>query len=334
MVRAMTPEQKRALRRFRGSEVWQALRQWEDYAQKIARGGREGERAAVEFLKVIQKGGASQLLDKVARWTFSRAKEEVLRYGLSDVWKGIRLVIEGFASLEPLIKAAIGPEHRELQLAMRLLEAFSDKPDVLHWAARVLRGKGFRVVPEGKDLDRVRPYPIEPVVGDKVIIRGRTFPPNHPAVTGEMVRTPQSSNVYSFGYDAESGSLFIRYKANPPRGSETRERPDKPGPLYQYFHVPLEVFLALLEASSKGRAIWDLIRIRGTVSGHRYDYTLAGIVGGYVPRKAVYTGGGVEWYLRRRVIGESGRVYVSPLPDMPVRGLPDRGLPDRGGGTV
>ncbi|HPU34845.1 MAG TPA: KTSC domain-containing protein [Phycisphaerae bacterium] len=330
----MTPEQKRILKQFRSGELWQTIRQWEGYARQISRGGREAERAAAEFLKLVQRGGASQFLEKAARFIYARAQDEVLRYGLGDVWKGVRMVIEGFASLEPLVKAALGPEQRELNLAMRLIEAFSDQPDVLNWAARVLRGKGFRIIPEGQDLNRVRPYPVEPVAGGKVVIRGKTFPPDHPVVTGEMVRARRSSNVYSFGYDAESGSLFIRFRPSPPPGSGTRAKPDSPGPLYQYFHVPLEVFLALLEAPSKGKAVWDLIRIRGTVSGHRYDYTLAGIVGGYVPRKAVYMGGGEEWYLRRQVVGESGREYVSPLPDMPVRGLPNRGLPGRGGGSL
>jgi len=325
----MTPAQKEAIKRFAGGEFARAVKEWETYARRIARGGQDGKRAAIEFLKTIQKGGASQFLNRAARLIYSRAQEAVLRYGLSDVWKGIRLVVEGLASLEPLLRQ-IGGENQELKLAMGLLQAFSDKPEVLNWAAQILRGRGFRVVPEGKELDRVRPYPLEKTVGDKVIIRGRAFPPDHPAVTGEMVRTPHSSNVYSFGYDAESGSLFIRFKA-PPRGGK---RPDAPGPLYQYFHVPLDVFLALLHADSKGKAVWDLIRIRGTVSGHRYDYTLAGIVGGYVPRKAVYMGREGEWYLRRRVIGESGREYLSPLPDQPVRGLPDRGLPERGGGSL
>lgn len=330
----MTPEQKRILKQFRSGDLWQTIRQWESFARQISRGGREAERAAAEFLKVLQKGGASQFLEKAARIIYARAQEEVLRYGLGDVWKGIRMVIEGFASLEPLMREALGGQQRELNLAMRLIEAFSDNPDVLNWAARVLRGKGFRVVPEGDRMDRVRPYPMETTLGDKVVIRGRTFSPNHPAVTGEMVRSPASSNVYSFGYDAETASLFIRFKDNPPPGSKTRERPDRPGPLYQYFHVPLDVFLAMLDAPSKGKAVWDLIRVRGTVSGHRYDYTLAGIVGGYVPRKAVYMGQGEEWYLRRRVIGEGGHEYVSPLPDMPARALPDRGLPGRGGGGL
>jgi len=330
----MTPEQKRILRQFRRGELWQTIRQWESYARDISRGGRQANQAAAEFLKAIQRGGASELLQKAARMIYSQAHNEVLRYGLGDVWKGIRMVIEGFVSLEPLLRETLGTEKRELNLAMRLLEAFSDNPDVLHWAARVLRGKGFRVVPEGWRLDRVRPYPMETTLGNQVVIRGRTFPANHPVVTGEMVRSPESSNVYSFGYDAETASLFIRFKAPPPPGSGMREKPDRPGPLYQYFHVPVDVFLAMLEAPSKGKAVWDLIRRRGTVSGHRYDYTLAGITNGYVPRKAVYMGAAGEWYLRRRVIGESGREYVSPLPDMPARGLPDRGLPDRGGGGL
>jgi hypothetical protein len=43
-----------------------------------------------------------------------------------------------------------------------------------------------------------------------------------------------------------------------------------------------------MSAPSKGGWVWDHLRIRGTVSGHQKDYELAGIVGGYVPRKATY----------------------------------------------
>ncbi len=158
--------------------------------------------------------------------------------------------------------------------------------------------------------------------------RNRRFPVDHPIVTGEMVRTPQSSNVYSYGYDIENALLYVRFKA-PGKG---RKRPDQPGPLYQYRNVPPEVFLKLHEAASKGAAVWDLLRIRGTLSGHQYDYALVGITGNYVPRKATLTPQG-EVFLRRQVQTVGGKWLQSELPDQLVRAFPLRpesGAPRRG----
>ncbi len=156
--------------------------------------------------------------------------------------------------------------------------------------------------------------------------RRRRFPVDHPIVTGQMVRTPQSSNVYSYGYDIENALLYVRFKA-PGKKNASGSRPDRPGPLYQYRNVPPEVFLKLHEAASKGAAVWDLLRIRGTLSGHQYDYALVGITGNYVPRRATLTPQG-EAFLRRQVQTLGGQWLESGLPDQLVRAFPTR--PDRG----
>ncbi len=110
----------------------------------------------------------------------------------------------------------------------------------------------------------------------------RQFPADHPVVTGDMVPV-QSTNVDSVGYDAATGTLYVRFLYRYRRGEREAAAP---GSLYGYRDVWPEEFLTLLEAGSKGGWVWDHLRVRGTVSGHKKDYFLAGITGGYVPRKA------------------------------------------------
>ncbi len=121
---------------------------------------------------------------------------------------------------------------------------------------------------------------------------GRRFPVNHPIVTKRMVLTPQSSNVFSYSYDVDTWTLYVRFQSHMVVGV--------PGSLYGYSSVPPDVFLKMYAAPSKGTFIWDNIRIRGTVSGHRYDYQLVGIRNNYVPRKATMTAEG-ERYVQRTV---------------------------------
>lgn len=168
----------------------------------------------------------------------------------------------------------------------------------------------------------------------------RRFPKDHPIVTKEMVNAPDSSNVYSFMYDIDKRVLYIRFDA-----PKTKLKPDKrPGPLYTYGNFPPQMFLRMISAGSKGGFVWDNIRIRGTVSGHRYNYQLAAVREGYVPRKATMTADG-EWFIKRTVntINRKGvrkRLVSKPsapvprrftnYPGQPNRGRPDRGEPDRG----
>ena len=103
--------------------------------------------------------------------------------------------------------------------------------------------------------------------------------------------TPQSSNVYAFAYDYETGILYVRYKQDV-RG---QGKVNLPGPMYSYGghrnQVPPRIFEAMIRASSKGKFVWDYLRVRGTIHGHRYPYTL--VTPGsddYVPRKATRKG--------------------------------------------
>jgi len=146
----------------------------------------------------------------------------------------------------------------------------------------------------------------------------REFPADHPLVTGEMVEVA-SSNVHSIGYDLDAQTLYVRFWAETVRKGEVVRFPAS---LYGYREVRPEEFLEFLGARSKGNWVWDRLRERGTVSGHKKPYFLAGITGGYVPRQAALTtikgpktG---RTYLaevfRPRVVLHEGRWIESKLP--------------------
>lgn len=115
-------------------------------------------------------------------------------------------------------------------------------------------------------------------------------------IWAEEVLTPESSNVYSFAYDEAQGILYVSYKAAAPPGE--RERPNERGPTYSYGGrmrpVPRHVYVNMRSAVSKGGFVWDELRVRGTIHGHHYQYTLVSpsFAGGeiYVPRKATARG--------------------------------------------
>lgn len=169
-----------------------------------------------------------------------------------------------------------------------------------------------------------------------------------PLLTGEMIKV-KSSNVHSIGYlwnheDPARGTLQVRFL------DKRKGRTGTAGAGYHYFEVHPAVFVAFTKAASKGKFVWDRLRVRGTVSGHQYRYSLATLSSdGYVPRKARLEGGGYmigppgrhpagrgEVFQRRTVTGANGRVYQSSLPERfvgftrPNRGRPNRGEPNRG----
>lgn len=142
--------------------------------------------------------------------------------------------------------------------------------------------------PTPEETGRTRPGPSAP--GETVVVPmrlggPREFPATHPIVTGEMVEV-RSSNVQAIGYDVEHQILYVRFWAETTRQGQVVRFP---GSLYGYRDVWPEEFLSFLNAASKGNWVWDHLRERGTVSGHKKAYFLAGITGGYVPRQAALT---------------------------------------------
>lgn len=154
----------------------------------------------------------------------------------------------------------------------------------------------------------------------------RQLPADHPIQTGKF-QPVSSSNVHSIAYDAQEGTLFVRFWAKKWDEKAKDWIKTGPGPIYAYYFVPPQMFLDLLDASSKGGWIWDNLRIRGTVSGHRFDYRLVAIAGTYAPRKATFmplepgqwTGQYAEVFIPRLVQLPSGQWIRSLRPLETVR---------------
>jgi len=168
-----------------------------------------------------------------------------------------------------------------------------------------------------------------------------------PIVTGAMIPVV-SSNVHSIGYEwnydnPAKGTLKVRFLEGKAKKSGTRAA----GPLYDYFGVHPEVFMAFQQVASKGTFVWDRLRIRGTVTGHRFHYELEDLGStNYVPRKATRLGPNEHFLKRQFTDRMTGRTHTSQLEDefvqrlgnnrhgpqgiVPGRGTPRRGAPNRG----
>ncbi|MFM9961457.1 MAG: hypothetical protein ACKV2Q_09540, partial [Planctomycetaceae bacterium] len=91
----------------------------------------------------------------------------------------------------------------------------------------------------------------------------------------------ESSNVYSFVFEREShrsGILYVTFLAWTP-GSKHRSGP---GPTYAYYDVPLRKYHEFEQAAttnSAGGAVWDYLRVRGSVYQHQHQYRIvAGVL--------------------------------------------------------
>jgi hypothetical protein len=165
--------------------------------------------------------------------------------------------------------------------------------------------------------------------------RGRYYI-DDPAITGKM-QPVRSSNVHSIGFQMNlqnpmRSTLFVKYLQ-----TYGNKGVKGSGPTYGYKNVPPQVFQSFLAANSKGKFVWDQLRIRGTVAGAQYEYYLDSISRGYVPRRAVIENGIQILKRRKRQEAKSGRTVISQLrervigPYRPPRGSPvNRGNPDRG----
>jgi hypothetical protein len=157
-----------------------------------------------------------------------------------------------------------------------------------------------------------------------------------------------SSNVYAIGYDSQTMTMRVQYLGTAishaslsgkghrgkkrVRGSLGKTVVGKrggAGPTYDYSGVPPRVFERIRSAGSKGKAIWDNLRIRGTAYGHKFDYKLvaasvADVVNiqtgkrmgkvTYVPRRAVGPGA-FQGRTMRQGVGRSAREFRSLLPN-------------------
>lgn len=170
--------------------------------------------------------------------------------------------------------------------------------------------------------------------------RTRRIKLNDPILTGEMIPVV-SSNVHSIGFEINThtpriGTLKIRFLQS--HGAKAHGA-KVPGATYEYYNVPTDLFRRFRTAASKGKWVWNNVRIRGT-GDTRFDYKLAGINYGYVPRRHLWTGQGLT-FQKRTFLGQhkSGQVklfhsketaLVRPWNGRPGGGTPNRGKPNRG----
>lgn len=307
------------------------------------------------FDELEKTDSTAQLAGEIAKYAGGAIRDRALN-ALFDMAGPVGHLLK--ALFRPFGKKVTRVE-RELQAAANLLQAFgfgvTSKP-VSRKPKRGERGKtkeqqakelleelGYEVIAPGESRQQERPSqldegPLPPVPLDQagrfatLEFDGRTrrVPINDPIITGEMVRVEGSSNVHSIGIQVDPSGrgnrheLYVRFLDN-----RDGQRVG-PGPLYVYYGVPIEVWDAFMMARSKGTFIWDQIRIRGTVSGHRYQYDLKGISRGYVPRRAKLIGND-EWFVKRTFKTQI-QTRESQLDDELVRrGRPNRGAPNRGG---
>jgi hypothetical protein len=314
--------------------------------------GNDVRKVVEGYVRKMQPG---KLLPEILGRDTRRMAAEVQRYARGQGLSGKMLgqVLSALGPAGRFIRALIEPEKsssellsRELQTATDFLRSFGrlviepNQTDQAEQIAEYLRQQGFVVLPPGQQRPaRTKSKPAKKLgdlskgvatVGQpqtKTVQIGtsrRRFPVDHPIVTGEMVIAPNSTNVHSFGYDIDSFYLYVRFL-----GITGRVRSGA-GALYRYAGVTPQEYLSLYRvrnggdgvggSSTPGTWMWTHLRVRGTISGHRKDYELVGIVGGYVPRKATLLPEG-EAYIRRTVRTLEGKAVRSALGDKLVRPL-------------
>ena len=199
--------------------------------------------------------------------------------------------------------------------------------------------------------DRFAQPPVQPDAMQGPALPMGSFPANR-MIPMQLV---SSSNVYAIGYQVETLTMRVQYlgttvsaagikghghsgknRVKGKLGRTLTGRRQGPGATYDYRGVPQAVFNRIQNAGSKGGAIWDNLRIRGTVYGHKFDYELVagsrvdvvlparvkgyltdqqriGVVT-YIPRKAVGPG-----MFQSRTMQQGTRQFKSLLPSQGMR---------------
>lgn len=202
-----------------------------------------------------------------------------------------------------------------------------------------LKRPGHPVKPPGDMTSRPGAPPVVPPPEefDQIQLLGRDAGYDQADFDAVMhgMRLVSSSNVYGYFFEREQrnmGILYVTFLETLPNG----KRGTSPGPTYAYYNVPVRKAIQFQKASeeSAGHAVWDYLRVRGSVFAHQHMYRLVHVSGEYVPRKATALG-----YKARAVpnlgIGRRGfrRNTLQPITfsrNDPRRGDPIRGEPDRG----
>lgn len=329
------------------------------------------------------------------RAAMNRVQREIQRYSISGMaMQAVNAMLGSMGPVGQVIKSALARRRRpadQLQMAADLLRTYGY--EILgkdpRWsgysrgeeaAKELLTNAGYTITPAGKVVPVNRPFWMEEPGEESDQAEQPENLTSRPSASapsrereeareqedeGEQqvsmtpeIRTPASSNVYSFQYDYQSKTLYVRFQehsVNPASMSKAGGRTHvrghlghtvggktgAPGARYAYFDVPVRIFEKLVRAPSAGRAVWDELRVRGTAYGHRFQYSLSeaqtvthqGVTGVYIPRKITAQG-----YRARTmpVEGTGRRIWAhSALPEerRVWRGrpqAPNRGTPDRG----
>lgn len=324
---------------FRGSALGKVL----SAAERASKYGLRYEGRLNSTLKRYRSMTPQQMIRDALGTEFSELVHAVEHYSRGPGSE--RFAIDEFLKalgpagdlIRSVVKAASGSQRtaKEVELAKEFLQAFGQLPTLPKAVTKAATGAGTKreglagytteellaeLQARGEPVEKPKPKPspfpfgvpektragAERKVVELPMASGanRRFPADHPIVTGAMQSVTNSSNVHSYGYDIEAAKLYVRFLHT---DQSTDRVTQAAGSLYAYSDVEPELFLDLHKKSSKGNWIWDNLRIRGTVSGHRKDYQLVGITHEYVPRKATLDKTGREIFLPRRVRTNQGR---------------------------
>ena len=251
------------------------------------------------------------------------------------------------SALSSTLAAGVRNITDDIEQTVNLVEQLS--PQLFGTSAKTPEQAGGTRIDEEPPRRRIIPEQSETWQGMQLLPGGRVeiraggfrgrYNQNDPEITGEMVRV-QSSNVHSIGFQMNlkapaRSQLIVKYLQGKTGAKSS-------GPTYAYKNVHPRLFRQFMVANSKGKFVWDELRIRGTVAGSQYEYVLTHISGGYLPRRAIIQNGIQILKRRQRVIQQSGRTIRSQKRDKvigpyrPARGTrpnvgnPDRGRPNRG----
>lgn len=345
--------QKAALKQFRKTPIGKFQR----IVKQSQSSGKKYEKSANKLAQVLGSAG-KPFKDRPL------SQSEAVKFARGDFSKWLEK-----QAMNALIRN-LGPFGKILaDLAKENGERTKSIQDELDAAENVLKAFGY-VVQKPLEAKRIA-APGEAPPRAKIAVPSKVRPrvvepeerqPQKPV----MIRTPNSSNVWAYGYDERDETMYVQFQSPalnraaikgtplatfPGSGLKKSQRPhgklgstvigkvNKPGPMYAYYNVPKSVFNKFLRTSSAGGAVWDNLRVRGSAYGHQYSY---GLVHGvatqgvdYVPRRASEFG-----LLQRRMTTPEGRELISLLPsergkwgtDDRGRAVvrPERGRPDRG----
>lgn len=296
----------------------QAYRSASDRLRDLERAEKELERAA--------KSGTGYALEQAARRHASAAKAALEKLGNLGQ-KALGTILQSLRVGGPRRSVHRDPGASELRQFLDALASAEEvkgeptvaraKPTSQPGLGGASTGAGLTYTHDTADPDIDSPDPYG--AGSRYGVRRKPPRPGERSPYGITILTPQSSNVYSFSYDPTTQTLFVTFKANnyhkgalefgaARRRGGSRQlhgragatikggpRPNRAGPIYAYHRVPITIYHAMQSAASKGKFVWDALRIRGTLYGHKYRYNLVSgdqvpSGGTYIPRLATKKG--------------------------------------------